>query len=175
MGAQVHWRGGDSRLAGGADTETKFLRRRGTSARISIAVYLRIRGLSASTRCLVPALVFHGSEVSTMMHVGGKFGNGRGRHCTTSRQRSSERARAHSIPYVPNTAPGDVSTCQWLEVLGGVDMLDHFACHGPTAGLYLTGHWMLGTHHINNTRTRIKRRVSLAGSEKGMDTDRQED
>ena len=60
-------------LVGGANVEAKFLRRRGMSAGISVAVYLRTRGPSASARSPVPALVFHGSEVSTMMHVLGKF------------------------------------------------------------------------------------------------------
>jgi len=57
----------------GADTETKFLRRRGTRAGVSVTVYLRTRGPSASARSPVPALVFHGSEVSTMMHVLGEI------------------------------------------------------------------------------------------------------
>ena len=70
--------GGDSRLAGGVDTKTRFLQRRGTSMRISIAVYLCIRGPSASMRSLVPVLVFHGFEVSMMMHVGGNSGMGGG-------------------------------------------------------------------------------------------------
>ena len=61
-------------VGGVEDTETKFLQRRGMSAGMSVAVYLRARGPSATARSPVPALVFHGSEVSTMMHVGENLG-----------------------------------------------------------------------------------------------------
>ena len=40
---------------------------------------------------------------------------------TTSRQEPTERARAHSVPYVPRTAASDV---------GGVDVLEHFTRYG---------------------------------------------
>ena len=65
-------------VVGGANVEAKFLRRRGMSAGVSVAVYLRTRGPSASARSPVPALMFHGSEVSTMKHILGEFGNAKG-------------------------------------------------------------------------------------------------
>jgi len=59
-------------VVGGAGTERRFFRRRGRSAGMSVAVYLRAMGARASARRPVPALSWRNKEevVSSMLRLG---------------------------------------------------------------------------------------------------------
>jgi hypothetical protein len=58
-------------VVGGAGTERRFFRRRGRSAGMSVAVYLRAMGASARARRPVPALSWrYKDEVSSMLRLG---------------------------------------------------------------------------------------------------------